>query len=98
MATVEIAFISPIGIGPLDTAYPGAAEMVTSSASSQVSTNSATGPGMAVVIVTSGGPVYASIGADPDAGTDADRRLIPAGAARTFGGVTRGHKVAIIDA
>jgi len=98
MATVEIAFGHPVQIADaLDFAYPDAAQVITSSGSNQVSTAAATATGQAVVVASSGGAVYVSIGAAPNATSDARRRVVPAGAVRVFGGVQIGHKVAVVD-
>lgn len=100
MATVEIAFLSPVDKnGPIDNAYPDSVTMITSSASNQVSTNAAERTGATCLITSSGGAVYAAIGSgSPDATSSTLRRLIPDGATRAFGNVATGHKVGIVNA
>lgn len=98
MATVEVSFVAPAGIGPQDNAYPDSSQLITSSASNQVSTVGAENTGATAIVHASGGAVKISIGAAPDATTDALARLVADGQVRAFTGVIIGHKVAVVDA
>lgn len=101
MAVVEIAFFTPAQIGgPLDVVNADSVTMITSSASNQISTNSAQVQGVECAITSSGGRVYALIGTgSPDATVSATlRRLIPDGATRVFANCPNGAKVAVVDA
>lgn len=95
MATVEIAFLSP-ATGEIDSAYPSSVEVMTSSASNQVSAGSA-GPAEVCVVTCSGGNVYLAFGVTPDATVTSKRRLVLDGQTRTFQ-VNAGHKAAVVDA
>ena len=99
MATVEVAFLSPVDKnGPIDNAYPDSVTMITSSASNQVSTNSASRTGATCLITSVGGAVYVAIGADtPDATSSTLRRIVADGQTRAFGNVATGHKVGIVN-
>lgn len=99
MATVEVAFLSPVDrASALDNAYPDAVQVITSSASNQISTAEAAATGQTVIVTSIGGAVKISIGASPNATSDAKVRFIPDGQSRAFGGVQIGHKVAVADA
>lgn len=98
MALVEISFISPFGIGPRDNAAFSSSQMITSSASNQISTLGATVTGETCIVASSGGAVYVAFGLAPDATVAGTRRLIPDGVIRAFGGLTTGHKAAIVNA
>ena len=98
MASVEITFESPVQAanGPLHNAYPTSSEILTSTASSQVSTVSAAHTGQTVSITSKGGAVRCAIGSGtPNAATG--YFIVPDGATRSFGGVIVAHKVAIVD-
>ena len=94
MATVEIAFISPVG-DDIDSAAPSSVQILTSSASNQVSTGAADAREICV-ITASGGNIYAPMNAAPNATSDANRRLILDGQTRAFA-VNDGYKCAIVD-
>lgn len=97
MATVAIEFGGIMGAGaPAYDPIARASESITSSASSQSSTNEAQG-GDFVTVVSSGGAVWVAIGQSPTAAAGT-QRLITAGASRDFGPLKHGDKVAIIDA
>ena len=98
MATVEVSFVAPAGIGPQDNAYPDTSELITSSGSNQVSTGAALNTGVTAIVHATGGAVKISIGAAPDATTDTKPRLVGDGQVRAFTGVAIGHKVAVVDA
>ena len=98
MALVEVSFIAPAGTGPQDNAYPDAVQIIDTTASNQVSTVAALNTGSTVIVHASGGRVRISIGASPDATTDANRRLVADGQIRAFTGVAIGHRVAVVDA
>lgn len=98
MALVEVSFVSPMGIGPVDNSTFSTAEIITSSAANQVSAGACQNIGQVCVIATAAGAVYAAIGATPDATVAGTRRLIPDGTVRTFWLNVIGHKVAIVNA
>lgn len=94
MATVEVAFLSP-ATGEIDSGYPSSVEVITSSASNQVSAGAA-GVGEVCVVTASGGNVYVAFAAAPVA-TSGKRRLVLDGQTRTFQ-VQALHKAAVVDA
>ena len=98
MATVEFAFMRPVGSAGIDEAKPQTVEVETSSASNAATTAGATAAGDACVVTVTGGNVYVSFGSAPNAGTDANRRLVVDGTSRAFGGLSAGDLGACIDA
>jgi uncharacterized protein YcgI (DUF1989 family) len=97
MANIHITFHGAMGGGaPVSACVPFSSETITSSGSNQVTTISADSGDY--VSVTALSDVYVSMGASPNAATDATRYLIPAGATQTFGPASRGFKVAVTDA
>lgn len=98
MATVEIAFGSPIDRnGPMDFAYPVASQIITSTASNQVSTAVASAGNQSVTVTSIGGAVRVNIGLSPNATSGTHIRIVGDGQSRAFGGVSAGHAVAIVD-
>lgn len=95
MATVEVAFVA-LANGVIDSAGFSSTQVITSSASNQVSTAGAAN-GDSALITATGGNVYIAFGASPDATVAATRRLVLDGTSRPFA-VPTGHKVAVVDA
>lgn len=97
MAIVEVSYISPVGIGPVENAYFSTSEMITSSGVNQISAG-ASASGQTMAVTSSGGAIWVAISDAPNATVAGTRRIVPAGATRYFGGLIAGHKAAIVDA
>lgn len=96
MATVHVAFHSPMdGAAPVAGAIPSGSEVISSTGTSQATTIAA-GNNSAVTI-TADGPVWVAFGSSPVAAEGTDW-LILAGQTRDFGRIAPGSKVAVIDA
>ena len=98
MATVQVVFAKAGAKGvQVMAAGFSANEIITSSATSQATTASASQANDVVMIVASGGNVYVNVAAAPTAAADATSLLILDGE-RVPLSVNSGDKVAVIDA
>lgn len=92
---VEVSFIRTGPSAGYDQAHPVASHVVTASGTPQVvGTGAVAGHGAIVVAV--GQDVRVSVGASPNAETDANARLVPAGATRFFYGLASGDRVSVV--
>lgn len=97
MATVSLSFERTMqGIAPVEAAYPDASQNITSGGTTTASTITA-GNNMTAIVTVSGGDVWVTFGASPTA-TVGGGKLIVDGTTRSFGNITPGHKMAVIDA
>lgn len=98
MATVKVSFGAVFNIGGTSVfgKDPRVAETITSSASSQQTTATATA-GEFVTITAAGGAVHVRVGQNPTASTSTGY-LVTDGGEKTIGPCAAGDEVAILDA
>lgn len=94
MALVHIAFTSATSGAPVAQAIPDAAEVITSSGTSQATTAASKNGGI-VTVSASGGSVWVAFGPSPTAASNV-HQLVQAGQTRDFG-IQPGMRVAVID-
>ena len=98
MANLQVRFFSPVDRnGPVESAYPSATETINTTASNQATT-ATSNANQTVALTAWGGAVKASVGAAPNATTDAQVFIIPDGSTLYLAGLRLGTKIAAVDA
>lgn len=96
MAVVSVTFGAVNGDLAAFWASQGVSEIITISGSNQVSSNSGSGSNRNVMRVAAEAAIYLSIGAAPNATSDANRMYLPAGAVEYFP-LSAGDKIAVVS-
>lgn len=101
MAQVVVTFASAVtraqdGAAPVISAYERATEEMASSGTSGASTITSGQSDCAMVYNAGTAPVWVKFGAAPTAVVGSGH-LVPPGIEKSFGGLSAGHKIAVID-